>query len=98
MLCIICDRCKAEIESRNQVRKVKCYRPLKRLKPPRDNYDERRDPRTYELDPPPIDLLWEYELCLDCANAVEEFLKMPPDTGDEGGDEESPPVENDDSP
>lgn len=72
MKCIICDKCKKIIENPKDSRTILCTRPLKRT-PGCEPADDRRN-----------DVIWEKELCVDCAVAAEAFV----DAAAEGGAEE----------
>lgn len=83
MFCWICDRCKEPIDGKAQLRLVRCTRPLRRPPPPPQDrkdgyrdYDDYRDEYRRDGEPPfNPDVIWEYELCADCAREVEEFAK-----------------------
>lgn len=86
MKCTICDKCKKIIEKPEQVRTVTCTRPMM---PPmcRREEEDKIDPRRYPIDKRPNDIVWQKELCMDCANEVEAFLTA---TDEAGG--ETPPA------
>lgn len=82
MIQIVCDRCKKPIEGWGAVRPVFCTRPLKY--PPHrhddyyDDYDDRKD-RKDKDNHFPSDIVWRYDLCLDCSKEVEEYAKTKSD-------------------
>lgn len=72
MRCIICDKCKKEIQDPRRIRRISCVRPAKRPKP--------WEPQQEKPDTPPLqDLFWEKEICIDCALLLEEWLDAPPE-------------------
>ncbi len=68
MKCIICDKCKKTIEDPRLVRTVTCSRPL----PHRHEEDE--PCRGRGDDPRMNDIIWEKDLCQECAAQVEELI------------------------
>lgn len=100
MKCTICDKCKKIIEKPEQVRTITCTRPMMPAVCRREDEDK-IDPRRYPIDKRPNDIVWWKELCMDCANAAEEFLAAeegsdndtptPPPAGD-GGDSQPDPA------
>lgn len=73
MKCTICDKCKKIIEKPEQVRTITCTRPM--MAPAfRREEEDKTDARRYPIDKRPNDIVWQKELCMDCANAAEEFL------------------------
>lgn len=75
MKCIMCDRCKKIIEDSQQHRVVTCARPIKRR-----NDDGKK---AYRGDDRQMnDIIWEKDLCTECAAALEEFTSASgePDT------------------
>lgn len=99
MKCTICDKCKKIIEKPEQVRTITCTRPMMPAVCRRDD-DDKIDPRRYPIDKRPNDVVWQKELCMDCANAAEEFLaagessdddtQTPPPTEDSGDGQPDP--------
>lgn len=87
MKCTICDKCKKIIERPDQVRTITCTRPMKKM-----HHDDERE-RGATIDKRQNDIVWQRELCMECADATEAFLE-PSDSGsveepdDDGGDEE----------
>lgn len=65
MKCIVCDRCKKIIEDPKKYRIVLCSRPLN----PRLNGCK----STRSDDKQANDILWEKELCMSCADEIENF-------------------------
>lgn len=80
MKCIVCDRCKKIIEDPKKYRVVLCSRPLK----PQLNATKscRSDDKQAN------DILWEKEVCMSCADEIENFTDVMtdapenPDNGD----------------
>jgi len=68
MRCIMCDKCKTVIEDPSQVRIVTCSRPMKKAP---DSTSK----------PPSQDVVWDKELCIDCALAIETAINEPTTTG-----------------
>lgn len=81
MKCILCDRCNKIIMDIAQHRVLTCARPLKRR-----NGD---DKRPYRGDDKTMnDIIWEKDLCMDCAAEFEKAAQ-PTDTAENGGDDDS---------
>lgn len=68
MKCIVCDRCKKIIEDPKKYRVVLCSRPLK----PQLNATKscRSDDKQAN------DILWEKEVCMSCADEIENFTDV----------------------
>lgn len=89
MKCIVCDRCKKIIEDPKRYRVILCSRPLK----PQLNGAKscRSDDKQAN------DILWEKELCMSCADEIENFTDMmidPPENPDDGSN--TNPIDPDD--
>lgn len=78
MKCIVCDRCKKIIEDKRKCRVITCAKPIKP--------DREGKPPCRGNDPQFNDILWEKELCTECAEELELFIE--PDSGTE-----TPPIE-----
>ena len=65
MRCIICDKCKQQIEDPKQVRILTCSRPMK----PRPHTES--DNREHH---PQQDIIWDKELCVKCAMEIEKLF------------------------
>lgn len=79
MKCILCDRCKKIIEDPAQHRVLTCARPLKRRN------DDGKKP--YRGDDKMMnDIIWEEDLCTDCAAELEK-VASPTDTGENSSDD-----------
>lgn len=61
MRCIMCDKCKKVIEDPKQVRILTCSRPMKK-------------PADPSAGKPCNDVIWDKELCPDCAMAIETAI------------------------
>lgn len=82
MKCILCDRCKKIIEDPGQHRVLTCARPLKRRN------DDGKKP--YRGDDKMMnDIIWEKDLCTDCAAELEE-VTFPANDGETGPGEATP--------
>ena len=68
MKCIICDKCKKTIEDPSLVRVITCSRPIRRR---HDEDDHRHD---HCDDPRMNDIIWEKDLCQECAVQVENLI------------------------
>lgn len=66
----ICDRCGKIIDKFEHVRTVTLFRPI-RPRPEEDSHSTDRCRR----DPVPNDVVWQHDLCMDCANEVEKFVE-----------------------
>lgn len=83
MKCILCDRCKKIIEDPTQHRVLTCARPLKRRN------DDGKKP--YRGDDKMMnDIIWEKDLCTDCAAELEEATFPAEDGGEAGSGETAP--------
>ena len=83
MKCILCDRCKKIIEDPAQHRVLTCARPLKRRN------DDGKKP--YRGDDKMMnDIIWEKDLCTDCATEPEEATFPVEDSGVAGSGETAP--------
>lgn len=83
MKCILCDRCKKIIEDPAQHRVLTCARPLKRRN------DDGKKP--YRGDDKMMnDIIWEKDLCTDCAAELEEATFPAEDSGVAGSGETTP--------
>lgn len=83
MKCILCDRCKKIIEDPAQHRVLTCARPLKRRN------DDGKKP--YRGDDKMMnDIIWEKDLCTDCAAELEEATFPVEDSGVAGSGETAP--------
>lgn len=83
MKCILCDRCKKIIEDPAQHRVLTCARPLKRRN------DDGKKP--YRGDDKMMnDIIWEKDLCTDCATELEEATFHVEDSGVAGSGETAP--------
>lgn len=83
MKCILCDRCKKIIEDPAQHRVLTCARPLKRRN------DDGKKP--YRGDDKMMnDIIWEKDLCTDCAAELEEATFPAEDGGGTGSGETAP--------
>lgn len=78
MKCIVCDRCKQIIENPKRYRVILCSRPIN---PTLDGKSNCRS-----NDKQANDILWEKEVCLDCALEIENYTDVKADT---------PPIEDD---
>ena len=68
MRCILCDRCKSIVEDARKIRVVTYARPLK--------------PGPVRADDPASnDHIWTKELCLNCAESLEDFMNNAADAG-----------------
>lgn len=75
MKCILCDRCKKIIEDPAQHRVMTCARPFKRMN------DDGKKP--YRGDDRMMnDIIWEKDLCTDCAAELEKAAS-PAESGGE---------------
>lgn len=70
MKCILCDRCKKIIEDPQQHRVLTCARPIKRRSDD-GKKQYRGDDRQMN------DIIWEKDLCNDCAAVVEDGMTLP---------------------
>lgn len=83
MKCILCDRCKKIIEDPAQHRVLTCARPLKRRN------DDGKKP--YRGDDKMMnDIIWEKDLCTDCAAELEEATFPDEDGGGTGSGDTAP--------
>ncbi len=83
MKCILCDRCKKIIEDPAQHRVLTCARPLKRRN------DDGKKP--YRGDDKMMnDIIWEKDLCTDCATELEAATFPAEGGGDTGSGETTP--------
>ncbi len=83
MKCILCDRCKKIIEDPAQHRVLTCARPLKRRN------DDGKKP--YRGDDKMMnDIIWEKDLCTDCAAELEDAASPVEDVGEAGSGETTP--------
>jgi len=69
MKCIICDKCKKILEDPKQSRSIVCSRPMMVPKH-HDKMASSADPRTN-------DIIWEKELCVECAADIETYIGTP---------------------
>lgn len=67
----ICDRCGKIIDRFEHIRAVTLFRPIRHQH--RDE-DVRSNDRCHR-DPAPNDVVWQHDLCMDCANEVEAFVE-----------------------
>ena len=89
MKCIVCDRCKKIIEDPKKYRVILCSRPLK----PQLNGAKncRSDDKQAN------DILWEKEVCMSCADEIENFTDVKndlPENPDNDGNTEPTEPEN----
>lgn len=78
MKCVLCDKCKQIIEDPQKRRVVTCARPIAHRS------DDGKKP--YRGDDRQMnDIIWEKDLCTDCAAALEEFLSESAESGDASG-------------
>lgn len=89
MKCIVCDRCKRIIEDPKKYRVILCSRPLK----PQLNGTKncRSDDKQTN------DILWEKEVCMSCADEIENFTDVQagtPDNPNDGGNTNTDDQEN----
>lgn len=70
MKCTICDRCGKVIDSYEHVRTVTLTRPL-------HHHKDNDDGRCHGDHPKPVpnDVVWQHDLCMDCADEVEKFAE-----------------------
>lgn len=67
MKCIVCDRCKAIIENPKKCRVITCAKPLK--------FDPEFKPAYRGNDRQMNDIIWEKELCSECADMLDAFME-----------------------
>ena len=84
MKCILCDKCKKVIEDQQKRRVITCARPIAHW-----NDDGKK---AYRGDDRQMnDIIWEKDLCTDCASALEEFLEESSESS--GATDEQPETE-----
>lgn len=66
----ICDRCGKVIDRREHVRTVTLFRPILRR-----YEDDSRSSTSCRHEPAPNDVVWQHDLCMECANEVEAFVE-----------------------
>ncbi len=69
MRCILCDRCKKIVENEKKMRMITCARPIAHPKPDAPPVAYRGDDRKMN------DIIWMKELCMSCAEELEEFME-----------------------
>ncbi len=75
MKCILCDRCKKIIEDPQQHRVLTCARPIRRRN------DDGKKP--YRGDDRQMnDIIWEKDLCTECASEIECATAPPANDSD----------------
>lgn len=67
----ICDRCGKVIDRHEHVRTVTLFRPIIG----RHDDDTRTGRPTGRPEPAPNDVVWQHDLCMECANKVEAFVE-----------------------
>lgn len=76
----ICDRCGKVIDRHEHVRTVTLFRPIHHR-----HEDDTRAAGTCHHEPVPNDVVWQHDLCMDCANEVEAFVETVGEDNPDGG-------------
>ncbi len=86
MKCTICDRCGKVIDRHEHVRTVTLTRPIH---PPKDKNDGycHGDHADRHPHPVPNDVVWQHDLCMNCADEVEKFAETVGEDVPAGGTE-----------
>lgn len=67
----ICDRCGKVIDRHEHVRTVTLFRPIHC----RHDDNTRTGKTSCRPEPAPNDVVWQHDLCMECANEVEAFVE-----------------------